>query len=142
MYYGGNYVQYVQTRKENETNQMKQFAKQQEEIKHIKDFIASCGTYANLVRQAKSRQKILDKMEDAGLVEEVETEHTICLRFPQCDRLAPPVLALKEVGFAYNGNMKVSVLKTDLFDFIGNVFLIPPFSDTSVHVTDMQKIKK
>jgi ATP-binding cassette subfamily F protein 2 len=37
---------------------MKQYAKQQEEIKHIKDFIASCGTYANLVRQAKSRQKV------------------------------------------------------------------------------------
>lgn len=37
---------------------MKQYVKQQEEIKHIKDFIASCGTYANLVRQAKSRQKV------------------------------------------------------------------------------------
>jgi ATP-binding cassette subfamily F protein 2 len=48
----------VRTRTENETNQMKQYAKQQEEIKHIKDFIASCGTYANLVRQAKSRQKV------------------------------------------------------------------------------------
>eukprot|EP00967_Tisochrysis_lutea_P067678 scaffold88470_cov24-Tisochrysis_lutea.AAC.3 len=31
------------------------------------DFIASCGTYANLVRQAKSKQKILDKMEADGL---------------------------------------------------------------------------
>jgi len=35
-------------------------------------FIASAGTYANLVRQAKSKQKILDKMEAAGLIEKVE----------------------------------------------------------------------
>ncbi len=48
---------------------MKMYAKQQEEIAHIKKFIASCGTYANLVRQAKSRQKILDKMEADGLIQ-------------------------------------------------------------------------
>ena len=34
------------------------YVKQQEEIAHIKAFIATCGTYANLVRQAKSRQKV------------------------------------------------------------------------------------
>jgi ATPase subunit of ABC transporter with duplicated ATPase domains len=39
------------------------------EINEIKQFISSCGTYANLVRQAKSRQKILDKMEADGLLE-------------------------------------------------------------------------
>jgi ATP-binding cassette subfamily F protein 2 len=48
-FYSGNYDQYVKTREENEANQMKQYAKQQEEIRHIKEFIASCGTYANLV---------------------------------------------------------------------------------------------
>jgi hypothetical protein len=35
-------------------------------------FIASAGTYANLVRQAKSKQKIIDKMEAAGLIEKIE----------------------------------------------------------------------
>lgn len=48
---------------------MKLYKKQQIEIAEIKQFISSCGTYANLVRQAKSRQKILDKMEDDGLIE-------------------------------------------------------------------------
>lgn len=69
MMYGGNYDSYIKTRTEQETNQMKQYNKQQEEIAHIKKFIASAGTYANLVRQAKSRQKILDKMEADGLIE-------------------------------------------------------------------------
>lgn len=45
------------------------YKKQQAEIADIKQFIASCGTYANLVRQAKSRQKILDKMEADGFIE-------------------------------------------------------------------------
>ncbi len=62
IYYSGNYDTFVKTREELETNQMKLYYKQQEEIAAIKKFIASCGTYANLVRQAKSRQKILDKV--------------------------------------------------------------------------------
>lgn len=37
--YGGNYSTYVRTRTENETNQMKAYAKQQEEIKHIKEWV-------------------------------------------------------------------------------------------------------
>ncbi len=36
VYYGGNYTTYVRTKSENEVNQMKAFAKQQEEIAHIK----------------------------------------------------------------------------------------------------------
>ncbi len=59
VYYTGNYTTYVRTKAENETNQMKAFAKQQDEIAHIKKFIASAGTYANLVKQAKSKQKII-----------------------------------------------------------------------------------
>jgi ATP-binding cassette subfamily F protein 2 len=51
---------------------MKMYHKQQEEIEHTKKFIASCGTYANLVKQAKSRQKMLDKMEEAGLIQPVK----------------------------------------------------------------------
>ena len=36
VYYGGNYTTYVRTKSENEVNQMKAYAKQQEEIAHIK----------------------------------------------------------------------------------------------------------
>jgi len=55
---------------------MKMYHKQQEEIEHTKKFIASCGTYANLVKQAKSRQKMLDKMEEAGLIQPVKQVRT------------------------------------------------------------------
>ncbi|KAF9312785.1 ABC transporter ATP-binding protein arb1 [Podila horticola] len=104
--YGGNYDTYVKTRAELEVNQMKAYVKQQEEIAHIKKFIASAGTYANLVRQAKSKQKIIDKMEAAGLVEKVDPPMLFKFKFSDTDKLPPPVLAFDEVAFAYSGDMK------------------------------------
>ncbi|KAK6457294.1 ATP-binding cassette protein [Scheffersomyces xylosifermentans] len=101
--YGGNYDSYVKTRAELETNQMKQYAKQQEEIAHIKKFIASAGTYANLVKQAKSRQKILDKMEADGLIQPVVPDKVFTFRFPDVEKLPPPVLAFDGMSFSYTG---------------------------------------
>ena len=104
--YTGNYDQYVKTREELEVNQMKMYAKQQEEIAHIKKFIASCGTYANLVRQAKSRQKILDKMIADGLIEKVVKDNIVSFTFSNPEKLPPPVLSFDNVAFAYDGKME------------------------------------
>lgn len=101
--YGGNYDSYLKTRQEQETNQMKQYNKQQEEIAHIKKFIASAGTYANLVKQAKSRQKILDKMEADGLIQPVVHEKVFSFKFPEVEKLPPPVLAFDDMSFSYSG---------------------------------------
>eukprot|EP00008_Paramoeba_atlantica_P009837 CAMPEP_0201477024 /NCGR_PEP_ID=MMETSP0151_2-20130828/2127_1 /ASSEMBLY_ACC=CAM_ASM_000257 /TAXON_ID=200890 /ORGANISM="Paramoeba atlantica, Strain 621/1 / CCAP 1560/9" /LENGTH=600 /DNA_ID=CAMNT_0047857623 /DNA_START=132 /DNA_END=1934 /DNA_ORIENTATION=+ len=127
-YYGGNYDAFVRTKTENEVNQMKQYVKQQEEIKHIKEFIASCGTYANLVKQAKSRQKILDKMEAAGLVQPVEKERPVSLYFPACGDLSPPVLAFSDVAFSYSGEKKDYLYKNLNFgvDLDSRVVLVGP----------------
>jgi ATP-binding cassette subfamily F protein 2 len=104
LYYGGNYDSYHKTRSEQETNQMKAYTKQQEEISHIKKFIASAGTYANLVRQAKSRQKILDKMEADGFIQPVIPDRVFSFRFADVEKLPPPVLAFDDVTFSYSGN--------------------------------------
>jgi len=104
--YGGNYDQFVQTKTENEVNQMKRYTKEQADIKHIKAFIASCGTYSNLVRQGKSKQKIIDKMVAAGLTEKVIKEPVFNFRFPSVEILPPPVLAFDDMSFAYSGNLK------------------------------------
>ncbi|PWN19174.1 putative iron inhibited ABC transporter 2 [Microstroma glucosiphilum] len=104
--YGGNYSTYVRTKTENETNQMKAYAKQQEEIQHIKKFIASAGTYANLVKQAKSKQKIIDKMEAAGLIEPVSQPKALRFNFEDVRKLPPPIIAFNDVGFSYSGDKK------------------------------------
>jgi len=106
VYYGGNYDQFVKTKQDLEIDQMKRYNKQQDEIVHIKQFIASCGTYSNLVRQAKSRQKVLDKMEADGLVEKVQEEKKFNFYFPECGPLPPPVLQITDVSFSYNGQKK------------------------------------
>ncbi|KAF7514270.1 ABC transporter ATP-binding protein arb1 [Endocarpon pusillum] len=103
MYYGGNYDSYIKTRSEQEVNQQKAYLKQQEEIAHIKKFIASAGTYANLVRQAKSRQKILDKMEADGFIQPVAQDRVFTFRFADVEKLPPPVLSFDNVTFSYSG---------------------------------------
>ncbi|GAQ87542.1 abc transporter [Klebsormidium nitens] len=102
-YYSGNYDTFMKTVSENETVQQKKYEKEQDDIKHIKAFIASCGTFANLVKQAKSKQKILDKMEAAGLTPPVQRRRTFQFRFPDCDKLPPPVLPFVDVSFSYSG---------------------------------------
>ncbi|KAJ1732269.1 ABC transporter ATP-binding protein arb1 [Coemansia sp. RSA 1939] len=106
VYYGGNYDTFVRTKQENEVNQMKAYEKQQDEIAHIKKFIASAGTYSNLVRQAKSKQKIIDKMEADGLIEKVEPPRKLKFDFPDTVRLPPPVLSFDNVSFSYDGILK------------------------------------
>lgn len=106
VYYGGNYSTYVRTKSENEVNQMKAYAKQQEEIAHIKKFIASAGTYANLVKQAKSKQKIIDKMEAAGLVEQIERPKVLRFNFEDVRKLPPPIIAFSDVAFSYSGEKR------------------------------------
>lgn len=112
-YWSGNYSTYVKTRAEQDTNQLKLYKKQQEEIKHIKQFIASCGTYANLVRQAKSRQKQLDKMEEAGLIKPPFVEPKFKFSFLGCGTLAPPLISFSDVAFSYSGK-KEDYLYSDL----------------------------
>ncbi|EEB05581.1 ribosome biogenesis ATPase, partial [Schizosaccharomyces japonicus yFS275] len=105
VYYGGNFDIYMRTKQENETNQMKAYVKQQEEIAHIKKFIASAGTYSNLVRQAKSKQKIIDKMEAAGLIEKPEPPRQFNFEFEETRKLPPPIIAFNDVAFSYDGNI-------------------------------------
>jgi len=102
-YWSGNYDAYVRTKTEQDTNTIKLYRKQQAEIADIKQFIASCGTYANLVRQAKSRQKILDKMEADGLIEMPYEEPLFRFKFPDAGAMSPPLISFSEVAFSYSG---------------------------------------
>merc|ERR1719199_1819568 len=101
--WAGNYNQYVTTRTELEKNQMTKWKKEQDDIKHLEEFIRSCGTYANMRIQAESKQKIIDKMKDAGLTERPTPDRTYEFHFPESERLPPPVLGFSGVAFSYSG---------------------------------------
>jgi len=102
-YWAGNYDSYLKTRSEQEINQIKMFKKQDAERAEIKQFISSCGTYANLVRQAKSRQKILDKQEADGLLVMPYEEPNFRFKFADAGNMAPPLISFSEVAFSYSG---------------------------------------
>ena len=126
--YTGNYDQYVKTRRENEITQQRAHDKEQEDIKHLKEFIASCGTYSNLVRQAKSKQKIIDKMMEAGLTPKVVKETEYVFRFPETSKLPPPVMQFNDVCFSYSGK-KEDYLYTNVnlgVDMDSRVCLVGP----------------
>jgi len=106
VYWGGNYDSYVKTRTELEVNQMKAYEKQQSDIAHLQEFIRSCGTYANARKQADSKQKIIDKMREAGLTKKPVPDHQFIFNFPQSERLPPPVLAFDGMSFSYSGEKK------------------------------------
>jgi ATP-binding cassette subfamily F protein 2 len=114
-YWTGNYDTMLLTKSNQDTNTIKLYKKQQDEIQHIKEFIASCGTYANLVRQAKSRQKILDKMIDDGLIEMPYEEPRFQFKFKDAGDLAPPLISFSEVAFSYSGEKKDYLFKNVSF---------------------------
>ena len=101
--WAGNYDGYVQTRAEQDKNQWTLYKKQQEEIAHTKEFIASCGTYANLVRQAKSREKQLNRMIEEGLIEKPFEDTLFRFKFPNVGTMPPPLISFSDVKFSYSG---------------------------------------
>ena len=62
--YGGNYDIFIRTKNELEEAQMKQYNWEQDQIAHMKNYIARFGHgSAKLARQAQSKEKTLAKME-------------------------------------------------------------------------------
>merc|ERR1711937_1087850 len=83
--YGGNYDTFIRTKSELEESQMKQYNWEQDQIAHMKNYIARFGHgSAKLARQAQSKEKTLAKMVQGGLTEKVQTERALEFYFPDC----------------------------------------------------------
>lgn len=104
-YYTGNYEAFVRTRMELLENQMKQYNWEQDQIAHMKNYIARFGHgSAKLARQAQSKEKTLAKMVAQGLTEKVVDDKTLNFYFPSCGKVPPPVIMVQNVSFRYNEN--------------------------------------
>jgi len=128
VYWGGNYEQYIKTREEVEVNQYKAWEKENTDIKHLEEFIRSCGTYANARKQADSKQKIIDKMKDKGLIEKPKADPSYEFRFPDSEKLPPPVLAFDAMSFSYSGKKEDYLYKNVSFgiDLDTRIALVGP----------------
>ncbi|KAH8341653.1 hypothetical protein KR074_000329 [Drosophila pseudoananassae] len=102
-YYTGNYEAFVRTRMELLENQMKQYNWEQDQIAHMKNYIARFGHgSAKLARQAQSKEKTLAKMVAQGLTEKVSDDKVLNFYFPSCGKVPPPVIMVQNVNFRYN----------------------------------------
>mmetsp|Transcript_8919 Transcript_8919/g.12945 ORF Transcript_8919/g.12945 Transcript_8919/m.12945 type:complete len:570 (+) Transcript_8919:329-2038(+) len=107
-YYSGNYDMYVQTRRDQDMVQMRQYEAEQRDIAEIKDFIARFGHgTVKMVRQAQAREKLLQKKLEAGLSEKPEEIQKWDWNFPDAGDLPVPVLAIENVTFKYPGGQNL-----------------------------------
>lgn len=88
----GNYEAFCRTRLELLENQTKQYNWEQDQIAHMKNYIARFGHgSAKLARQAQSKEKTLAKMVAQGLTDRVVDDKTLNFYFPSCGTIPPPV---------------------------------------------------
>lgn len=101
-YYSGNYDTYVETRRAQDMVQLRTYDTEQREIADIKDFIARFGHgTVKMVRQAQSREKLLQKKLEAGLTPRPEVDPEYDWSFPDAGELPVPVLSIENVSFSY-----------------------------------------
>merc|ERR1712037_464180 len=104
-YYGGNYDAFIRTRGELMENQEKRYQHEQDQIAHMKNYIARFGHgSAKLARQAQSKEKTLAKMVAGGLTTKVQNDAQVSFCFYSCGEIPPPVIMVQNVSFRYNEN--------------------------------------
>merc|ERR1712110_444402 len=104
-YYGGNYDTFIKTKMELDENQEKKYQWEQDQIAHMKNYIARFGHgSAKLARQAQSKEKTLAKMVAGGLTEKVKSDKNVSFYFFSCGTIPPPVIMVQKVSFRYSDN--------------------------------------
>lgn len=94
--YPGNYEKYFQLKKERREYELKAYEKQQEEIAKLENFVQRNKVRASTAKRARSRQKVLDKMER---LEKPPTEESVKLNLGDAGEYANRVLTLDEINF-------------------------------------------
>ncbi|KAJ6501428.1 P-loop containing nucleoside triphosphate hydrolase protein [Mycena vitilis] len=97
-YYKGNFTQFYSTKSERDRNLRKEYDAQMDYRKHLQAFIDRWRYNANRAAQAQSKIKILEKLPD---LEPPEVEETEQFKFPETEKISPPLLQMDEVTFGY-----------------------------------------
>ncbi|KIP02563.1 hypothetical protein PHLGIDRAFT_111934 [Phlebiopsis gigantea 11061_1 CR5-6] len=97
-YYKGNFTQFYSTKTERDRNLRKEYDTQMDYRKHLQAFIDRWRYNANRAAQAQSKIKILEKLPELTPPEADETE---TFKFPETEKISPPLLQLNEVTFGY-----------------------------------------
>ena len=97
-YYKGNFSQFYATKIERARNQKKEYETQMVYRQHLQAYIDRWRYNANRAAQAQSKIKILEKLPELEPPEEEDSES---FKFPEPEKISPPLLQLDEVTFGY-----------------------------------------
>jgi len=91
--------------------QQREYDAQMEYRKHVQEFIDKFRFNAKRASLVQSRIKQLEKLPE---LQPVERESDVVLKFPDVEKLSPPILMLSNVSFAYDGNLKNGAIFRDV----------------------------
>lgn len=99
-YYKGNFTNFYATKMERAVQQKKEYEAQVAYRQHLQAYIDRWRYNANRAPQAQSRIKILEKLPELEPPEEEDSAEKF--KFPDPDKISPPLLQLNEVSFGYS----------------------------------------
>ncbi|GAA5887003.1 hypothetical protein JCM6882_009412 [Rhodosporidiobolus microsporus] len=97
-YYKGNFAQFYATKTERAKQQKREYEAQLQYRQHLQAFIDRWRYNANRAPQAQSKMKILEKLPELTPPEE---DDVVTFKFPETDKISPPLLQLSDVSFGY-----------------------------------------
>lgn len=102
--YTGNYTAFLRLKAEKLAHQQAQFEKNEKVRAHLQKFVDRFSAKATKAKQAQSRVKALQKLED---IAPVVAENEFAFSFQTPDRLPDPLIRLDEVSFSYDGSHNI-----------------------------------
>ncbi|SSD61760.1 Protein GCN20 [Saccharomycodes ludwigii] len=97
-YRGQNFDSFYSTKEERRKTAQREYENQMAYRKHLQEFIDKYRYNAAKSQEAQSRIKKLEKL---PVLEPPEEERSVTFKFPDCDKLSPPIIQLQDVSFGY-----------------------------------------
>jgi len=97
-YKGANFDSFYATKEERRKTAKREYENQMVQRAHLQTFIDKFRYNAAKSSEAQSRIKKLEKM---PILEAPEAEYTVKFRFPEVEKLSPPIIQMTNVSFGY-----------------------------------------
>ncbi|KAI5810138.1 P-loop containing nucleoside triphosphate hydrolase protein [Peziza echinospora] len=107
-YKGGNFDAFYATKEERRKTARREYENQMAYRKHLQIFIDKFRYNAAKSSEAQSRIKKLEKLPQ---LEAPEDEYTVAFKFPEVEKLSPPIIQMTAVSFSYNPGTAVPIVR-------------------------------
>lgn len=98
-YKGANFESFYATKEERRKTAQREYENQMQQRAHLQAFIDKFRYNAAKSSEAQSRIKKLEKM---PILEAPENIYTVHFRFPEVEKLSPPIIQMTDVSFGYS----------------------------------------